>query len=205
MKDKNNKKIKEWIKKKQYDKVVDYYVKENKSYCLELPFSRINLDFVSRFMKCTRCGKCCSTMENREGSKHIPLLADEPKKIAKICGLKEKTVKDFYCLEIDGQWYLKVPCIFLKKITTGGVQDMNDTSKCKIYNERPTVCRMYPFQNPIEIKFEGMAYSAITLSPHCPAVRNFLTEQWLPGLTNYEKLIQAELRKQKNESRSKKD
>lgn len=176
------------IKKKQYDKIVDYYVKENKSYCLQLPFTKVNLNFLEGFLKCEQCGYCCTKLKSRKGNiQHIQLVENEPRIIAKWNGLNEKIFKEFYCKEIKGKWYLKSPCFLYDK----------NNKKCKTYNVRPTVCRMFPLQNPKKIKFEGMEYLAITFSPHCPAVRNFLTEQWFPGLINYTKLIQEDLRKQK--------
>ena len=183
---KQKQKINKWIENKTYDKVIDYYVKENIPYCLELPFTKINLNFVEQSLKCLECGRCCHEFKNKK-NQHIELLDGELKRIAKFVYMKEDTFKEVYCKKIKGKWKLKLPCKLYLKFK----------QKCNAYSARPIACRMFPLQNPKKIKFKGMTYLAITLFPHCPAVRNFLTEQWFPGLPKYKRLIQEELRKQK--------
>jgi len=183
--------ILKWFKNKEYSKMVRFYRIKDLSYCLELPFTRTNINFVESNMKCKQCGRCCTIIKHRGKLNHISLVDGELKKIAKAISLKEKTVKEFYCKEIKGRWFLKAPCHFHTQYDNALNQE------CKIYGSRPTVCKMFPLQNPKKINYEGMPYLAITLSPHCPAVKSFLTKQWFPNLIMYKKLIEEELRQQK--------
>lgn len=180
-----------WFNKKQYEKIVDFYIVNDLSYCLDLPFTRTNISFVESLTKCQQCGRCCTSLTCKGKISHISLIDNEPKHIAKEVGLKEKTFKENYCKEIKGRWFLKHPCHFHAKYDT----EINQ--ECKIYRSRPTSCRMFPLQNPKKLEYKGMPYMAITISPHCPAVKSFLIKQWLPQIIMYKKLIEEELRKQK--------
>lgn len=180
-----------WYKNKQYKKIVRFYSINDLSYCLGLPFTRTNISFVESFTKCKQCGYCCISLKHRGNISHIALVDNETRYIAKNIGLKENVFKENYCKEIKGRWFLKSPCHFHTKY------EMDVNQECKIYGCRPTACEMYPLQNPKKIDYKGMPYLAITLSPHCPAVKSFLIKQWLPKLIMYKKLIQEELHQKK--------
>jgi len=98
-------------------------------------------DFRDNF-QCERCGKCC------EEGVGIALWAHEFKRLK---GL----IKNIYPhITFINNWYvLKLPCVFhnAKK------------HKCKIYDQRPIACRMYPL---------GVSADASTkISQNCSAVK----------------------------------
>jgi Fe-S-cluster containining protein len=184
----SKKNINKWLKDGEYKKIINYYKKNDLSFCLELPFIKDNIEFVERSIKCQRCGNCCTLLESKGEIKHIRLIDNDLKRIAKRLGLKERTIQENYCIKVKGLWYLKTPCHFHTQFSIDINQD------CRIYGDRPTSCRMFPLQNPKLMDFEGLKFLAITLSPHCPAVKNFLTKQWFPELNKYQKLIQEQLK-----------
>ena len=130
-------------------------------------------------------------MKYRGKQSNIRLMEGETKVIARSVRIKERTFKEYYCKKIKGDWYLKSPCKYHTEY------EMSVNQDCKIYPNRPSVCRMFPLQNPKQMKYKGMKFLAITLSSHCPAVKSFLIKQWLPELQKYKMLIQEQLRQQK--------
>ena len=75
--------------------------------------------------KCKRCGSCC----------HISPWVSR----ADIKRIERFGKKDFYEVAHNGLHFLKMVdghCIFLKK--------NKKTAACKIYEARPTTCRLYP-------------------------------------------------------------
>ncbi len=83
--------------------------------------ARIVKDFQATF-KCQRCGKCC-----KEGV-GVALWPHEFYRLTK------RIPKPVYShIVMIGNWHaLKLPCVFYKK------------KKCRIYDNRPIACRMYP-------------------------------------------------------------
>lgn len=96
-------------------------------------------DFRAGF-QCQRCGKCC-----QEGV-GVALWAHEFQRLKKMMG-----GKIYKHITTIGDWYaLKLPCVFYKK------------GKCKIYDNRPIACRMYP----LGVHPDG----STKVSPNCIAV-----------------------------------
>jgi len=89
---------------------------------------------ILEFFECKRCARCC---------RGIPVnLTDE--EVATLCKHLRITAEEFDSRFIDHRalaLYIKSPCPFL------------DGNRCTVYERRPLVCRLYPF-NP------GMSMSA---------------------------------------------
>lgn len=84
--------------------------------------------------KCERCGECCKTYT-------VVLYGEDIKDIEKLGYPKEFfTEKDYNTEESTAQYVLKREngqCIFLKL--------KNNEPFCEIYENRPKICRIYPF------------------------------------------------------------
>ncbi len=77
--------------------------------------------------KCKHCGKCCSFI--------VKLRLIDVFKIMKL-GYKKK---EFATKDARGNSIIKIingDCFFLRR--------QNNKSYCKVYNQRPKVCRQYP-------------------------------------------------------------
>jgi Fe-S-cluster containining protein len=98
-------------------------------------------DFRETF-ECQRCGKCC-----QEGL-GVALWPHEYNRIKKL----DKHILRH--ITFINNWYaLKLPCVFYDK----------KKHKCKIYNQRPIACQMYPL---------GVLPDGNTrISRNCPAVK----------------------------------
>ncbi len=84
---------------------------------------------INLFGGCRNCGECC---------KRIPceITQDEIVRLCKRFDMSYQDFDDKYLKYRDTVPYLKTPCPFL-----------DENNYCKIYEDRPSVCRTYPF-NP---------------------------------------------------------
>jgi Fe-S-cluster containining protein len=107
--------------------------------------------------ECTKCGICCGNTQNK--TRHILLLAQEIKEITKETALDAAN----FCFEIEGasSYVFEMrkqqdgKCVFLKN------------NQCIIYDQRPLICRFYPF----ELKFsENDGYYLFNVTFECPGV-----------------------------------
>jgi Fe-S-cluster containining protein len=89
--------------------------------------------------KCDKCGKCCLTYT-------VKLSGSDIKKIEKI-GLKKQDFAEEDNFDVKfGKYALKRvndQCIFLEK--------KGKKYSCKIYENRPAICRNYPFNESKEV------------------------------------------------------
>jgi uncharacterized protein len=132
------------------------------------PTIRISPTFAEglRF-SCTRCGACC---------KHV----------GQGIGLVQSDLKR---LGIEGVDCTKVKHpVFAGRITSssGSCYLLTDSSECKIYQDRPLVCRLYPFY----ISYGGDGSMQLSVD-HCPGVnsdnaelvdKNYISRELLPSL-----------------------
>ncbi len=89
--------------------------------------------------RCNRCGLCCGDTE--EKTRHILLLESE----ANVISAKTSLPKQEFTVQIAD----KAPyCYEMKKPKEGKCFFLKD-NQCSIYQQRPLICRFYPF----ELKF----------------------------------------------------
>jgi len=98
-------------------------------------------DFKENF-KCERCGKCC------EEGVGVALWPHEFHRLKKL----DKNI--YKHITFINNWHaLKLPCVFYNR----------KKHKCKIYDQRPIACRMFP----LEIAADGSS----KLSTNCVGVK----------------------------------
>jgi len=134
--------------------------------------------------ECINCGTCCKTAEimlsNREigGISHSIKMEkiDFINKYLKIKTIeKEKRIED-RLYKIEGEVYV------IKKIIDGTCpfyEEIDKTSRCKIYEYRPIVCRLFPFtweyfsdQNSVNIDFSENGWN------ECPGIKQEEPSNW---------------------------
>jgi Fe-S-cluster containining protein len=98
--------------------------------------------------ECKRCGQCCK----------IPVHVT-PKEVERIARQVKLHPREF-CVDVKGLSYLKHPCPFFEE----------SNKQCKIYNIRPEVCRLYPFETSRPI------LQAIDLCPLAGEIKAFIDE-----------------------------
>jgi len=98
--------------------------------------------------ECKRCGQCCELP--------VHVTPKEVKRIARQTKLQPRE----FCMDVEGLVYLKHPCPFFEE----------SEKRCKIYNIRPEVCRLYPFETSRPI------LQAIDLCPLAGEIKNFIDE-----------------------------
>ncbi len=85
---------------------------------------------------CTKCGLCCGDTEHKK--RHILLLEQEAQTIAKET---TKPTQAFTTEKSNNQ-----PFIYEMKKTTEGKCVFLKNNQCRIYAQRPLICRFYPFE-----------------------------------------------------------
>lgn len=106
---------------------------------------------------CTRCGLCCG--DTPQKTRHILTLTSEAEKIAEeTC----KPIADF-TVEIKG----KPPYSHEIKKTGDGKCVFLQENQCTVYENRPLICRFYPFQLTYNKDMETHVFD-FTLE--CPAI-----------------------------------
>jgi len=129
----------------QIDKVFDYLRKNDMPYCTWLPIDTVDpLELLKQF-QCNRCGRCCLEIGN------IPLMEDEPKRIARYLGVSGRSIKKLTTLNSYGRVF-KTPCPFYE-------------DGCSIYSVRPLACVAFPLVDPVIFKGRRI----IQLSTFCNA------------------------------------
>lgn len=165
--------LERWRKKKQFDKIVKWYYRQNKVFETNLPMTEQFVKYFENAIVCQRCGKCCK--QSWTGPKGIAVQDKyEIRALAKYLGLRENSFRDAYCFQVNkekDQWAIKIPCPFFE----------DTIHECKIYSMRPSVCLFFPVQQPVLKQVQNKIYPTITLSPDCLAVQKFLKEILLPG------------------------
>lgn len=110
-------------------------------------------------IECTNCGRCCKELKPTVSKEDQQRLADG-------LGITVKQLKDEY-LEYDNDdepgWQMKdIPCPFLKN------------NKCIIYENRPDVCRGYPYLHKAGFSYRTRMMIERTFI--CPIVFNVMEE-----------------------------
>lgn len=124
----------------QIDKVFDYLRKNDMPYCTWLPTNTVDpLELLEQF-HCDRCGRCCLEIGG------IPLMNNEPRRIAEYLGVSGKSIKKLTTLKSDGR-RIETPCPFYK-------------DGCSIYAVRPLACLAFPIIEPAI--FKGQAITQIS-------------------------------------------
>jgi Fe-S-cluster containining protein len=105
--------------------------------------------------ECSGCGVCCGDTDHK--LRHILILESEAEAISALTG---KPIEDF-AVERG-----TAPYIYEMKKHEGGCVFLKN-NKCKIYSERPMICRFYPF----ELKFdEEKCVHIFRFTKECPAI-----------------------------------
>ena len=105
-----------------------------------------------RFIKCKRCGLCCSKHRN------VFISKDEVRRIAKYLGISSSKFKARYGAShvSRGLWEIPGnPCPFLR-----------GRNQCTIYDLRPNVCRAFPFASQLRAATSKNT-TAITVIKRC--------------------------------------
>jgi Fe-S-cluster containining protein len=109
---------------------------------------------VSR-VHCKDCNKCCTTSPCGNPIECMPVEGTI---------LTRKYGNENFIQHKDS-WQIKVPCGFL-----------DSYGKCRIYNERPTVCVMYPFQIGAG---DNNGNNLLALDSDCPEARIIALEIYI--------------------------
>jgi len=106
--------------------------------------------------KCQRCSICCG--DTKEKVRRIFLLEKEVDLIAKRTSKKIEDISE----KIEGF----EPYIYVMRKTKEGVCKFLNDNSCSIYEDRPLVCRFYPFQ--LQSSKNGQYYFMYT--KECPGI-----------------------------------
>jgi Fe-S-cluster containining protein len=87
--------------------------------------------------RCTRCALCCGDTENH--ARHILLLRAEARTISRVI---LKPVESFATKIKDQEPYVYE----MRKTGAGGKCFFLRGTDCSVYEQRPLVCRFYPFK-----------------------------------------------------------
>lgn len=93
---------------------------------------------------CSRCGQCCSNF--------IPLTQDEKIHLQKIC--KETDVEVQIKTLEDGRVFMLCPFLICHPET--------NTTSCSIYNDRPSICKIFKCDKKIKLSREQSKGYVIT-------------------------------------------
>ncbi len=86
---------------------------------------------------CLRCGICCGDTNQKQ--RHILLISSEAERISAL--VRQPTSR--FSVEIEG----RAPYLFeMKKTQADQKCIFLENNKCRIYKERPIICRFYPFE-----------------------------------------------------------
>jgi hypothetical protein len=104
---------------------------------IKMEFAREIGRMMEEHYPCGRCGGCCH-------QDNILILEEDAKEIAKLLGLPPDEFKTKYMRRMEDEWFLKQgrPCPFLDE----------EHERCNIYQVRPKICRMFPYETPWFIK-----------------------------------------------------
>jgi uncharacterized protein len=116
----------------------------------------------SELIDCTKCGNCCTRII-------IQLFGEDRRRLAKMLSMTEKEFMDIYMKKTDNGWiYVDKQCPF------------QENKKCLVYNERPGVCRDFPFLDLDKMCMDGKtmikAEEIIGLANRCAIVFNVFEE-----------------------------
>jgi Fe-S-cluster containining protein len=116
---------------------------------------------------CTRCGRCCMDAEGWD--RRVLLLEKD------VTRLEEAGEQDFHEQTDEGRFIAVMKkddgrCVFLSE------------NSCMVYENRPLLCRMYPFY----VERQGDVY-ILGVDPGCPGVGGgeALAEEFFRGLLAY--------------------
>ena len=113
---------------KELDKIIRKKVREHQE----------TVQKILEYFKCYHCGKCCE----------VPIVVKkkEASLISKVTGM---AISDFSIdIKETDKFRVMYPCTFREKTT----------KRCHIYDIRPLVCRMYPFDASVPI-LQGLGVS----------------------------------------------
>lgn len=88
---------------------------------------------------CECCAKCC----NKDFNDHVFLLEMEVEKINDIIPEVLVPAPNFDFCDNNGTFYTSGYALATKK--DGNCIFLNNSNKCKIYKDRPLICRIYPY------------------------------------------------------------
>lgn len=118
--------------------------------------AQITHDSVFKEMDCLQCANCC---------KSIPPIVSmrDAKRIAKRLNISKKVFLDTYTLlDEDGDLVINAsPCPFLL-----------EDNKCRIYEDRPAACRLYPHSGE-ELFYKNLSHHKRN-ARYCPALLEIL-------------------------------
>lgn len=126
-----------------------------------IPFSEEGMQYFRKHFKCIRCGQCCNGIILHE--KGVVLTSNDFKKLKR--HRKAKDLRRMLLKRDDGMFALKLPCIFYTA---------NKKPNCTIYEDRPSICEIYPLDKPIPIGAEERLY--ISVDPYCPGACNLFKD-----------------------------
>ena len=115
---------------------------------MELSVTAVNISFSDKLrFSCTKCGACC---------RHV----------GKGIGLREKDLARLGDVVSETKSINEHP-VFSKVLSSmeGVCSFLSDSSDCRIYSQRPLVCRLYPFY--VSVLGDGSVQISID---HCPGV-----------------------------------
>lgn len=98
--------------------------------------------------QCDMCARCCT----REFNDHVFLLEQDLDTIAKIDSESIEPAPYYELCDQYGNFY--VSGYALKTKEDGACIFLNE-KRCKVYNERPSICRLYPYMLHLEADEDG--------------------------------------------------
>ena len=147
------------ISDSEIEELVEDIYKANASINLSIPLLPETIaEFFKTFL-CRRCGTCCVG-----GGDGIFLSPDDIERLSTAMQLSKRRFKDRFTFINHGRRLLPYPCPFYD----------SESHLCTVYQARPSVCRLFPLNNPIIEK--GLYSSAdgvrmLTVSTCCPEGR----------------------------------
>ncbi len=109
--------------------------------------------------KCTKCGLCCGDTKTK--TRHVLLLKPE---VDRIAAHTKRAIQEFAKETDDNPPY---SFEILKNALTGMCIFLKD-NECTIYEQRPLICRFYPF----ELTTDEHGDFVFRETPECPAINN---------------------------------
>lgn len=101
--------------------------------------------------ECDFCGKCCTHAFND----HVYLLADDVDRVFKQNPDSIMPSPYFDFCDQNGCFYVSGYCLKTKNDDVGSCVFL-ENNRCQIYNERPTICRVYPYMIHRETDDSGL-------------------------------------------------
>jgi len=105
---------------------------------------------------CSKCGLCCGNTANKV--RHVLLLKSDAERIAK----KTNQVVDMFAAQTPG----KLPYLYELRKSPEGKCVFLYNNQCTIYDDRPLICRFYPF----ELSTDSEGVSTFRFTNECPGV-----------------------------------